>query len=73
MDTILIGCRFEGKTAEDGSIIPFNISLRENIKGITITMEDCYVGNTLITQENAAELLNIELFDNELYVSNSEG
>lgn len=73
VDTILIGCRFEGKTADDGSTVPFNISLRENISGITITLEDCYVGDTLLTQENITELLNIELFDNEIYVSNSEG
>lgn len=73
VDTILIGCTFEGKTAEDGSTVPFNISLRENIQGITITLEDCYVGDTLLTQENIGELLNIELFDNEIYVSNSEG
>lgn len=73
VDTILIGCRFEGKTAEDGSVVPFNISLRENISGITITLEDCYVGDTLLTQENITEFLNIELFDNEIYVSNSEG
>ena len=73
VDTVLIGCRFEGKTADDGSFVPFNISLRENIVGITITLEDCYVGDTLLTQENVYELLNIELFENELYVSNSEG
>lgn len=73
VDTILIGCTFEGKTAEDGSTVPFNISLRESISGITITLEDCYVGDTLITEENIGELLNVELFDNELYVSNSEG
>ena len=73
VDTILIGCHFEGKTADDGSTVPFNISLRENISGITITLEDCYVGDTLITQENITELLNVELFENEIYVSNSEG
>ncbi|MBQ6839124.1 MAG: hypothetical protein IJO45_00330 [Oscillospiraceae bacterium] len=73
VDTILIGCTFEGKTADDGSTVPFNISLRESISGITITLEDCYVGDTLLTQENVFELLNLELFENELYVSNSEG
>jgi len=73
VDTILINCTFEEKIAEDGSFEPFSISLRENISGITITLEDCYVGDTLLTQENIGELLNIELFDNEIYVSNSEG
>ena len=73
VDTVLIGCHFEGKTAEDGTLEPFGIVLKENITGITISMEDCYVGDTLITEENVEELLNIKLFDNTLYISNSEG
>ena len=73
VDTALIGCRFEGKTAEDGTVEPFGIVLKESITGITISMEDCYVGDTLITEENVEQLLNIELFGNELLISNFEG
>lgn len=72
VDTFLTGCVFEGKVGEDGSVEPFGIVLRENIHGITITLEDCYAGDVLITQENIYELLNIEAFDNDIYVSNTE-
>lgn len=72
VDTLLIGCVFEGKVGEDGNVEPFGIVLRENIQGITITLEDCYVGDVLITQQNIDELLSIEAFGNEIYVSNTE-
>lgn len=72
IDTVLTGCKFEGKVEADGSVTPFGIKLRDNISGISITLENCYVGDTLITEENAEELLDIAMFNNNLYVLNYE-
>ena len=72
VDTVLSGCVFESKTEEDGTLVPFNISLRDTISGITITLEDCYAGDVLITQENVESLLKLDLHGNTLYISNTE-
>ena len=73
VDTVLCGCKFEPKTEADGTVVPYGIVLRDTISGISITLEDCYVGDTLITSENIEELLNIDMFGNKLYVVNVEG
>lgn len=72
VDTVLTNCKFEGKTEEDGTVTPFNINLKESISGITITFEDCYVGDTLITEENINELLNVAVYNNTIRFSNTE-
>ena len=71
ISTTLIGCRFESHTTASGTEVPFAILLTDKISGITLTMEDCYVGDTLITQENVYELLEIKLYDNILRVCNT--
>ena len=71
IDTTLIGCHFEGKTEEDGTVTPFNIKFKQGSDGIILTLEDCYVGETLITEENAADLLGLDLQGNVLRCTNS--
>ena len=71
VNTTLVGCKFEGKTEADGTVTPFSISFRESIEGVTLTLEDCYVGDTLITQENVSQLLNVKLYSNTIRVQNS--
>lgn len=70
VDTTLSGCKFEGKTEEDGTVTPFNISFKDGSSGILLVLEDCYVGETLITQENLEELLNVNLANNTIEVRN---
>lgn len=72
IDTTLIGCHFENYTTSSGKVVPYAIKLTDKISGITITMEDCYVGDTLITQENVYDLLEINMYDNVLRVCNTE-
>lgn len=70
VDTTLSGCKFEGKTEADGTVIPFNISFKPDSSGILLVLEDCYVGETLITQENVDQLLNISIENNTIDVRN---
>ena len=58
-DATLIGCNFENWVSESGKVTRYNISFYKNTKGVTLTLEDCYVGDTLITQENVNTLLKI--------------
>jgi hypothetical protein len=72
IDTTLINCNFENFVGENGKVSRYNISFYKSTKGVTITMEDCYVGDTLITQENVASLLKLTLRDsNRIMVRNS--
>lgn len=71
IDTVLIGCHFEGKTEADGTYVPFNIMFKADSSGVTLMLEDCYVGDTLITQENLEELLHVEAYGNTIKVRNS--
>ena len=71
INTTLVGCKFEGKTNADGTVSPFGITFKSSIEGVTLVLEDCYVGDTLITQENINELLNVQAYNNVIRVQNS--
>ena len=71
INTTLIGCKFEGRTEADGTVTPFNISFKNGTDGILLVLEDCYVGDTLITQDNLTQLLAVNLAGNQIVVRNS--
>lgn len=71
VNTTLIGCRFEGKENADGTVTRYNISFYKSTKGVILTLEDCYVGDTLITQENVTTLLKVSANNNTVIVRNS--
>jgi len=71
INTTLIGCHFEGKTEADGTVTPFNLSFKSGTDGVMLTLEDCYVGDTLITEENIGELLNVNAYGNIVQVRNT--
>lgn len=71
IDTTLIGCHFEGKVNADGTVTPFNISFKSSTEGVTLILEDCYVGDTLITAENMNELLKVTAHSNIVQVRNT--
>ena len=71
INTTLIGCKFEGKTEADGTVTPFNISFKNGTDGVLLVLENCYVGEELITQENMEQLLSINLAGNTIVVRNS--
>ncbi len=68
INTTLTNCKFVAK-AEDNA--PYGISFRSGTDGILLVLEDCYAGDTLITQENLNELLTINLEGNRIEVRNS--
>ncbi len=73
VDTTMIGCRFEPKVDENGKQIPYNITFYSTTKGVTLYLENCYVGDTLITQENVSRLLKLSrVKDNAVVVRNTE-
>lgn len=71
IDTVLMDCHFEGKTEADGTYVPFNIIFKAESSGVTLILDDCYAGDTLITQENLEELLHVEAYGNTILVRNS--
>lgn len=71
INTTLVNCKFEGKTEADGTVTPFNISFKSGTDGIQLVLENCYVGDTLITQENLNDLLKVSLEGNTVEVRNS--
>lgn len=71
MDSTLIGCRFEPFVDENGKSTPYNISFYKTTSGVTLVLEDCYVGDTLITQENVTKLLKVTAKNNKVVVRNS--
>lgn len=72
IDTTLMGCRFEGKTEADGTYVPFNIMFKADSSGVTLVLENCYAGDTLITQENLEELLHVDAYGNTIMVRNRD-
>lgn len=72
INTTLTGCTFVSKT-EDGVEVPFNISFKSGSAGIVLVLENCYVGDILITQENLTELLTINLEGNTIDIRNTVG
>lgn len=71
INTTLVGCHFEGKVNADGTVTPFNISFKSSTEGVTLILEDCYVGDTLITAENMNELLKVTAHSNIVQVRNT--
>ena len=71
IDTTLIGCHFEPWVNENGSTTRYNISFHKNTKGVILTLEDCYVGDTLITEDNVGKLLKLNLTGNKVVVRNT--
>lgn len=71
MDSTLIGCQFEPYVDENGKKTPYNISFYKTTSGVTLVLEDCYVGDTLITQENIKTLLKLTPRNNNIIVRNT--
>lgn len=71
IDTTLVGCKFVGRTEADGTVTPFNIKFKSGSSGVTLVLDNCYVGDTLITQENIQQLLSVEAYGNTITVRNS--
>jgi len=69
--TELINCRFEGKTDENGKYTPYRINFYKNSKGVILVLENCYVGDTLITEQNINSLLTVKAKNNTIIVRNS--
>ena len=63
----LIGCRFEGK--EDGT--KYTLQFSGSVDGCLMILEDCYVGDTLITQENIGQLLKANARKNKIEIRNT--
>ena len=72
IDTTMIGCNFEPWVKENGSTTRYNISFYKSTSGVTLTLEDCYVGDTLITQDNVGKLLKLTLTGNKVVVRNTQ-
>jgi len=72
VDTTLIDCRFENKVDENGKVTKYCIYFNKSTKGVTLYLENCYVGDTLITQDNVSTLLNLKnVKNNNVVVRNS--
>jgi len=71
VNTELIGCRFEPKVDENGKQTRYNISFNKKTSGVTLLLEDCYVGDTLITQDNVKTLLKVAAYNNNVVVRNT--
>lgn len=73
VDTTLIGCRFESLVDENGKETKYCIYFNKETKGVTLYLENCYVGDTLITQDNVSTLLKLRnVENNSVVVRNSE-
>ena len=66
-DTTLIGCRFEGKA--DGT--KYTLQFSGSVDSCRMVLEDCYVGDTLITQDNISRLLKVNARNNIIEVRNT--
>lgn len=73
INTTLSNCHFEGKTDESGAVVPFAIDFKSGSSNILLILEDCYVGDTLITAENLYDLLSINLEGNTIDIRNTVG
>jgi len=70
-DSTLIGCQFEPYVDENGKKTPYNISFYSSTSGVTLVLEDCYVGDTLITEQNIKSLLKLTPRSNKIVVRNT--
>lgn len=67
----IVGCRFENLVLDDGTVKLYTIAFAGDVDGLTMTLENCYVGDTLITQENITKLLNVKPRANTIQVHNT--
>ena len=65
----LVGCRFENRA--DGT--KYALAYPSSIDSCVMILEDCYVGDTLITQENLKTLLKVNPRNNIIEVRNTAG
>ena len=68
VNTSLVGCRFEPMEGKK-----FSISFASSVDGMTMVLENCYVGDTLITAENIKTLLKVKANNNTISVFNTTG
>ena len=68
VNTNLVGCRFEPIEGKR-----FAIAFASSVDGMTMVLEDCYVGDTLITAENLTTLLDVTTNSNIISVYNTTG
>ena len=71
INTTLTNCKFVSKTDANGAEVPFNISFKSGSSNILLVLEDCYVGDTLITEENLYQLLSVNLEGNTIDIRNT--
>lgn len=67
----IVGCRFENLVQEDGTVKRYAIAFPSSVEGLTMTLENCYVGDTLITEDNINQLLKVNPRDNIIQVRNT--
>lgn len=67
----IVGCRFENLVLDDGTVKLYTIAFPSNVDGLTMTLEDCYVGDTLITEQNIKQLLKVQPRKNTIQVHNT--
>jgi len=65
-------CRFENLVLDDGTVKLYTIAFGKNVDGCTMTLENCYVGDTLITEDNIGTLLKVVPRENTIQVRNTE-
>lgn len=66
-DATIVNCRFESKA--DGT--KYKIAFPSSVDGHLMVLEDCYVGDTLITEENIKDLLTVKTNSNRIEVRNT--
>ena len=71
-DVTISNCRFENLVQADGTVKKYTIAFGSNVDGFTMTLENCYVGDTLITQDNISTLLKVLPRKNTIQVHNTE-
>ena len=68
----LIGCNFESYFDESGKETKYTINFNSSTKGVILTLEDCYVNGTLITESNISTLLKLKnVKNNTIRIQNS--
>ena len=70
-DQQIYACTENVKNIENGKVTKYNISFHSSTTDVTVYLQNCYVGDTLITEENVKSLLNINSDYNKVVVANS--
>lgn len=69
-DVTLVNCNFENLVDANGKVTRYNINFHKDTKGKAVILENCYVGDTLITEDNVETLLKVALYNNRLEIRN---